>query len=424
MNRATLRALTVLALLLLAGKLGAQTAQPTPVKIDRAAALRLGAEHGPGVGVAAAPRSATREARSAASRLTRPPVLTLLGGYRNPQSSGGSNLSGPELGVTVSQEVPWRGVGARRAEVADAWGTLVVENTRRARLDAATRAALGWVSCLEAAEILRLRRAAEQQAQLVLRTSEARFHSGAGMPFDVALAKADSATALAAVLDAEGLQVEAHAELRLALGLPASAALEVEGDLFANDDSPAPSSLASATPDAATLTVARARVELSRRETALANAALGPTFTVGASFLREGTGNTIVTGFLGLPLPVIAPAAFDVARQRGVEQVAEAELAQAGAEAEKALSLATHEREHWRDVRAALQGSALQAVHDALRIALAGYEAGTQDVSSVVLARQRVIATEEQLAHVAAAVKRADIRFARLTGALLKGQTP
>ncbi len=422
MNRSTLGVVVVLTLLLVSSGLRAQeasTAQPEAAPIDRAAALRLGAESGPGVGRASAPRSATHEAQAAAGRLTRAPVLTLLGGYRHGQADRGA-----ELGLTVSQEVPLRAVGARRAELAAAWGTLVAEDVRRARLDGATRAALAWVNGLEAAEILKLRQAAEEQASAVVRTSAARFRSGAGMPFDVALARADSATAHAAVLDAEGAQVEALAELRFALGLPASAAVEAKGDLFASDDGEANTSPAGALASDPTLGVALARAQFSRRETSLTYATLGPTFTVGASFLREGGGNAIVTGFVGLPLPAVAPAAFDTARQRGLEHAAEAELVQARAEAAKALSLARHEREHWREVRAALRGSALQAAHDALRLALAGYEAGTHDVSAVVLARQRVIATDEQLAHVAGAIQRADIRYSRLTGTLMKGRTP
>ena len=422
MKRTAIQVGAALALLLGSTTLGAQEAPPKPViplQIGRADALSLGAENGPGVALAAAPRPATREARNAAGQLTRPPLLTLLGGYRRGQSE-----PGPELGVALSQEVPLRGVGSRRARLADAWGTLVAEDLRRAQLDAATRAALAWAGGLEAGEILKLRSAAEEQAATVQRTSEVRFQSGAGMPFDVALARADAATAHAAVLDAEGLQVEALAELRFSLGLPAAAAVEPVGDLYAsNDRLPAgPGLTANALAGEPTLGVARARAELARRETALTYAALGPSLTVGASFLREGGGNVVVTGFVGLPLPVVAPAAFDTARQRGLEDAAAADLARVRAEAAKSLSLATHEREHWREVRDVLRSSALEAAREALRLALASYLAGTQDVSSVVLARQRVIATEEQLAQVAGAIQRADIRFARLTGTLMKGR--
>lgn len=392
-----------------------------PLQIGRAAALQLGATKGPGVVAAAAPHAATREARSAAVQLTRPPTLTLLGGYR-----GGPVDAGPELGVALSQEVPLRGVGAGRARLAEAWGTLVAEDLRRAQLDAAARAAMAWAGSLEAAEILRLRRAAEEQAAIVQRSSEARFQSGAGMPFDVALARADTATAHIAVLEAEGAELEALAELRFSLGLATSAAIDPIGDLYASDDRVAdrPGPVAKVLAGDPTLGVAQARAELARRETALTHATLGPGLTFGASFLREGGGGTILTGFIGLPLPIVAPAAFDTARQRGFQRAAEADLVEVRAEAAKALSLATHEREHWREVREALRGATLRAAHDALRLALAGYEAGTQDVSAVVLARQRVIATGEQLARVAGAIHRADIRFARLIGTLMKGRAP
>lgn len=422
MKRTAIEVGAAFALLLGSTPLAARESTPkqvVPLQIGRTDALSLGAENGPGVALAAAPRSAIREAGQAAGQLTRPPLLTLLGGYRR-----GQGEPGPELGVALSQDVPLRSVGSRRAQLAEASRTLVTQDLRRAQLDAAARAALAWVSGVEAAEILKLRLAAEEQAANVKRMSEVRFQSGAGMPFDVALARADAATAHAAVLDAEGLQVEALAELRCSLGLPAVAAVEPVGDLYANDDRlPAgPGPTANALAGEPTLGVARARAELARRETALTYAALGPSLTVGASFLREGGGNMVVTGFVGLPLPSVAPAAFDTARQRGLEAVAAADLARVRSEAAKSLSLATHEREHWREVRDVLRDFALKAARQALQLALASYEAGTEDMSSVVLARQRVIATEEQLAQVAGAIQRADIRFARLTGTLMKGR--
>ena len=148
---------------------------------------------------------------------------------------------------------------------------------------------------------------------------------------------------------------------------------------------------------------------------------LAPSIGIGASYLREGTGDQIVTGIVSVPLPIVSPGAFEAARQRAYEDTATAMVARARAEVARDVRLALHDREHWREVRDALRSQALQPMREALRLARVQYDVGTHDVSFVLLARQRLVATEEQLARVAAEVQRADIRLGRATGRLMEG---
>ena len=393
--------------------------QATAQIVAREDALRLGAAGGPGVAIAAAPGAAARDARDAATALLRPATVAVYGGYR-----AGALGPGPELGVTVSQDLALRDVGAARSGTADALANVVSSDRVRARIDAAARAGLAWAATLEAKEVVRLRRAAEDQAATIVRTAEARVRSGTGMPYELAIVKGDAAAAHAAVLDAEGVLVEMLAELRFALGLDAAAAVDVSGDLYSTDDRPIDEAfvLRYAVSTNPTVVYAEARAALARQETRLTHATLGPTLTLGASYVREGTGDHVFTGFVGVPIPFLDPAAFDAARARAFERTAEAQIARVRAEASRDLRVALHDREHWREVREALRTGALVPTREGLRLARAAYETGTQDVSVVLLARQRVIAVEEQLAHVAAEVQRADVRFGRAAGTLMRGE--
>jgi len=96
--------------------------------------LWLGAAQGPGVALATAPRQAIGSLGQRASVLLRPPLLTLGGGYRS-----GALSPGAELSVSLAQEVPLAGLGKARSELAKSYARSVDSDTRRARLEGATR---------------------------------------------------------------------------------------------------------------------------------------------------------------------------------------------------------------------------------------------------------------------------------------------
>lgn len=396
----------------------ATAGSPTAERVSRRDAIRGGALHGPGVAPARAPLGAVTEAAAAATRLLRPPMLTLTGGYRR------SSAVGPEVGLSIAQDVPVSDLRARRKELARAWEDQAKEHVRQATLEAAARAALAWSVCLEADALWKLRRDAEAAAEKILRVSQVRLTAGTGLPSDAALARSDVATARAATLDGEGGAIDAYAELRLALGKPVDAALIADGSLEADaDEEPSGAAPAGAVDNNATVAQARARAQLARSQTELTAATLGPSFVVGAAYLREGGGAQVFTGFVGLPLPLTQPAGFDRARERGLQQRAQADVDEVRSEIAKSLSLAAHDRLHWRETLAARRAGA-SAAQEALRIVFANFEAGTLDIAAVLVARQRWLNAEEQATHAAGEVQRADIRFDALTGRLLAGVTP
>ena len=388
--------------------------------VARDEALRLGARQGPGVALAAAPHAAAVTLDKRASALVRPPFLTLGGGYR-----AGALTPGVELSVSLAQEVPLVGVGGARSEFAKSFARSVDTDTKRAQLEAAARAATAWVDALFAQELLRLRHEGLTQAEAILKITVSRVEAGVAPPHELALARGEAAAALASVLDAEGMQVEALAELRFSIGAPATEDLTATGELYRSDERVVDenNALLAAQTKNPTLQLAIARAEQAEREAQLTSAMWGPNLSLGATYVREGTGDKVLLGFVGFPIPLFEAGGFETTRQRATHKTAESQAQLTRAEADRDIRLALHDRHHFREVRDALQNGALTAFSDAFRSAQTQYEVGTAEIAIVIFARQRLLGVQERLAEVAARVQRADIAVARATGALLDEAT-
>jgi outer membrane protein TolC len=391
-----------------------------PKRLSLRDAAALGAERGVAVLVARAPRAAVAEAKGAADALfTVLPRATLTAGARHAASG-----SGLEIGASVMQDLHVGSVRGARRDVARALGRLVDLDVGRARLEAAARAALAWIEMAEAEELVRIRTAGIEQAEAILTAVRSRVKSGVGEPSELAMAIGEVGAAKAGLLDAEGMLFEAHLELRFAAGLAPGEPLVSTGDLYVSDDrAPDEAALLRAAEQGhPAVEAARARADVAREDARLTAAALSPTIGVGVAYTREGTGDQVVTGLVGLPLPFSSPGRFDTTRARANADVARAELEVAKAELARDVRAALHEREHAREVRDALRTGAIEPMKEALRIARAQLEAGTREATTVLYARQRLLAAEEQLARAAADVRRADVRLERATGALLGGR--
>jgi len=388
--------------------------------ITRQQALTLGATRGPGVALARAPRGAVAALEKRASSLVRPPTLTLGGGYR-----AGALTPGAEFSASLAQEVPLAGVGGARSGLAKSLARSVETDSRRAELEGASRAAIAWTDALYAHELLRLREEGRSQADAILKITISRVETGVAPPHELALARGEAAAALAGVLDAEGKEVEALAELRFSIGAPATERVAPTGVLYRSDEHVVDEERAvrSAETRNPTLQLAVARAELAGREAQLTSAMLRPSLSLGATYVREGTGDKVVLGFVGFPIPLFDVGGFETARQRATQETAESQVDLTRAEAARDIRLALHDRHHWREVRDALQNGALAAFSEAFRLAQTQHEVGTAEIGTVILARQRLLGIEEQLAEVAARVQRADIDLARATGSLLDEAT-
>lgn len=411
-----------LAAALVASAAAIAQAQPSaadrPLAVGRDDAARLGAERGPTIGIAAAPRSGVSAAGQASrALLVHPPRLTISAGRR-----AGDFGAGAELGGTLVEEIPLARVGRARSETASALSAVTETDVARARLESATDAALAWVDAVEARNLEELRTRSLEHAKTLAATIRTRAKAGTAMPDEVALAEGELGAAEAAVLDAEGMLIEALARLRFAIGAGATQAIEPTGDLYAVDerDLDEASVVRAALERSPAIRLAEARARLARQEERLAASTLAPTLGVGASYLHEGTGDRIWTGIVAIPLPFASPAAFERARQQAAADTAQAGVSVERSRLELAVRIALHDRHHYREVRDALATRSVEPLREALRVAEARFAAGTADVTSVLVVWQRLLGSEEQLARAAAEVQRADIRVAAAAGTLVR----
>ncbi len=398
----------------------ADEAPPSPaLSIGFADAVRRGASASSVVAVARAPESAVADARWSATALPRPPTLALSGGWRTGTSAGGT-----EVGASLTQEIALRPLGSARVHVADALRDAVSSDVERARLEGATRAALAWATAAEARAIAALRIESAGQAATLLATTRARVEAGVAHPYERALAQAEVGAAAAAVIDGEGREVEALAELRFTVGLGPDAEVAVAGGLGADDDGLVLDDAAARSVEARhpALLAARASARAAGEDVALVSALHGPTVGVGASYLREGNGDQLALALLALPLPIVDTAAFDAARQRAAASASTAQAERVRVELARDLHLAAHERRHTRELRDALRDGARAPAEEAVRLARAEVDAGARDVTVVLVARQRLISVQESIVRAVADVLRADIHFARARGVLPTGR--
>jgi cobalt-zinc-cadmium efflux system outer membrane protein len=395
-----------------------------PLRLGLAEAIRLGALEGPGVATAKAPRSGFAEAeRAAGSLFPLLPRATIAVGERR-----GPTGAGVELSVGLLQDFSLGGLGAARRDTATALARLTEADVARASLDAAARAALAWIGFVEADRLFALRREGLAQADELVRLVRARVTTGVSDPLELALAEGELGSARAAVLDAEGLRFEAGMELAFATGQAPGTPIVADGELgdpgAIDLENEGEARIAKAAATHPMVAAAEARREVASREGRLAAAVLSPTLGLGASFVREGTGDRIWSGIVAIPLPFAHPGAFDAARGRAAEAAARAHADATRAEVEQVLRLAEHDREHMREVHDALTAGALAPMRDAVRLVSAQLTAGTTDVTHVLVARQRLRAVEEQVTRALAEVWRADLRWRRARGTLSPAVTP
>lgn len=407
------------ALALAAGLLGRPTQAAEPplsgqvhVEVSRTDALRLGASRSHVVAEARAPRAVMPELeRAAGAPLSYAPRLALHAGARR-----GAFGTGLEVGAAATQDLSLHGLGAARAEASAIARRAGLAAYERARLEGAMVASLAWIDLAEAQELVRLRVKVRDDAESLARIARARVARGVGMPLEASLVEAEVGAAELGMLEAEGRLATSRAELCFALAFAPTTVVRASGSLDAEDAEPRGVRPAPLHPE---LEVARTQVAASRAEAALARAQASPALGVGIAYARDGTGEQAFTGTLSVPLPFLDPTRFDAARHRMALLSAEAREVRVKAELAREVTLAEHERGHSREVRATLRDRVVTPLREAVRLSRAAYEAGLQDATTLLVARPRLVAAEEQLARAAADVERADVRYAAAQGSLV-----
>ena len=400
----------------------AQAASHGPeVRFTLARAVAAGARQGPLAGEAIATRAAARSlAEAPGSSLPSVPQVTVQAGARDPRGLP----IGPEVIVSVQQEIAARALGDARRRSAEWSARAADDDVQRVRVEGALVAALAWIGLLEGQEREALGARALADAEGLERLAEARAAAGVVPPADRSLAKAEVGAARLAVLDGEGRVTEARFALALATGTPMDLALRAEGALGAGDDRDVDASavLARARRHPA-VRAAEARAQHASAEVDVARATMGPSFFVGASAWREGTGDRAATAMVTVPLPFFDPAHYDRGQRQTTAAGLSARVARLRAETEHDARVALHEREHTREVRTQLRDGVVAPLRRAVDAARAAYAAGTTDLAPVLLARRSLLSAEDRLVSAGADVSRADVRVSALAGTLV-GEGP
>ncbi|AKU94019.1 Heavy metal RND efflux outer membrane protein, CzcC family [Labilithrix luteola] len=390
-----------------------QAEEAHALEVRRADALRLGAERNPFVAEARRPLPAVSALGSASKTpLSYAPRAQVSAGRRE-----GAFGSGLEISGSVFQDLSIHGLGSARTAVSSSMGRATRSELERVRLDGASAAAIAWVDLLEAQELVRLRALAYADAQDIARVAKARVGRGVSLPVEGAVADSEVGTAEIANRDAEGMTFEASARLNFALGEVPNVPVVARGDLYAIAEVPARER--PPTREHPATMAAHSRVDLAAADVKLARAYGSPPLGVGVTFAREGQGEQVFLGTLSVPLPVLDPSRFETSRQKVYLSAAEATETRVRAQVAHDLALAEHERLHTREVQAALRTRVVDSLREAVRLARSSYDAGTADMTSLLIVRQRLVAAEEQLARASAEVQRADIRYGTATGTLL-----
>lgn len=342
----------------------------------------------------------------------------MLAGARAPR-----NLpTGPEVVLTVQQEISARGLGSARQRAAAWTARAASSDVERARLEGGATAALAWIDLLEAQSLVRLRSSALEDAAKLARLAEVRVASGMATAVERSLAKAEVGTAQLAVIDGEGRTTEARLALAHATAESMDLALAAEGALDVTDETELDERIVIQNVDKhPAVRTAEARATQSTAEASVSHATSGPTFSIGASIWREGSGDHAAAAIVSIPLPFFDSARYDTARQETIAAAASGHAIRVRSVLEREVRLALHDREHTREVRTQLRDGVVAPLRTALGTAMTAYSAGTSDLGVVLVARRSALAAEEQLVVAQANVWRADIRVSALAGTLLTG---
>lgn len=379
-------------------------------------AIAAGAKQGPLVREAERVRIATDAfASHPGGSLPSVPQVTLLAGARAPTGLP----VGPEVVVTATQEISLRGLGSARSRVASWAARAGTSDTERSALEGAALAALAWIHLLEAQRLMQIRSTAAEAADRISNLATLRAANGVATAVERSLAHAELGSARLDVLDAEGHATEARLDLAYSMGASMSRSYVAEGsaDVAAIDANEQTLARLDLHPSVLS---ARARAEQSRAEALVLHATNGPTFSVGASVWREGSGDKAIAGVFVFPLPFFDPAQYDTARQETLAAAADGHALRLRAELERELRLAIHERLHTREVYMHLQDDVVTPLRSSVTTSMTSYAAGTATLETVLLARRAALAAEERLVRAEADVNRADVRVAALSGTLLR----
>lgn len=279
-----------------------------PLTLDRAITLAL--ERAPSVRQAGLEAEAVRGAARGAGALPNPELEAGLG------RRGDGPMEELELGVSqplpIGTLLPSRALAQAEATQAERWA----QDSRRL---VTAQAAATFLGCLHAEERLVIDREVAARAVRLREATALRARIGDASELEASLAQLDAARAEARVLEAQAGLAQAHAQLRLLLGLEPDADLQLDGPLLDRDRYTA--TLAGAPSDRPDLQALEAGVQGAQAARRQAVGETLPELALWGQHARE-EGDEVWMAGVSLEVPI-----FD--RAQGVRAASRARLDQA-----------------------------------------------------------------------------------------------
>lgn len=274
-----------------------------------------------------------------------------------------------------------------------------------ARLEAARR----WIDLWRLGELGRLLREEEALARALADATERAVGGGAQTSVDAAEVDAHLAEVRLRAIAAEGALHEASIGLSVAMARPPSPRLLAEGAL--------PEPALPDEPDLArieqlpAIAVERLSAAAERAREAEVAAAYAPQLALGAQIQRESPSGVIVSGVIGLSVPLFDQGQRARSASRGEAERRDGEHAQARLEAERELSLAVHDVEHQRREERAARELLVPAIERLTERREAALRAGEGTVFALLDARRRGLEARARSIEARAARAWAEVRL-------------
>jgi cobalt-zinc-cadmium efflux system outer membrane protein len=405
---------SILAALLAAGPIAAQTPPATSALLTLEEALAAARVTSPSLEAASADLRASSATRTIAGLRPNP---SLEAQTENVAGSGPyRGFESAETTVGLALPIELGGKRSARISVAEAQGSVAQINSAVAQADLTLRVTQAYVAAVSAERRLRVAREQADISREAYRAANVRVRAGRASPIEEQRADVVRINADAAAARAERGSVVARDTLARLIGRPVAAGLDTAW--FDRIDGYGPSTVQ---PAHGTLALAAADAEVATADAQirLARSQRIPDVTLSASARRlEATNDTAAVFGVSVPLPFFNNGSAAVDQALAGRAGAEARRRMAKIDAEQAIAAAQAEVDNAAADARNTTGPVLAAAIETARIARIGYREGKFGQLDLLDAERTLAETRSAAIDALAAWHDAKARLQRLTSAV------